>query len=73
MEEGDIEYEVFAKPEPVAKKKKLDEDGNEIDDNDESAAQEEGDPEEKKKPKFVKEDMRWTVTDRKPKNLPQLF
>jgi hypothetical protein len=33
----------------------------------------EGDDGEKKKPAFKVEDWKWTVTDRRPKNLPQLF
>jgi len=37
----------------------------------EAAAEEEGD--EKKAPVFDRTQYKWTITNRKPKNLPQLF
>lgn len=71
-EENEIEYEVFPDPEPVAvAKKPVGEDGEEVEAEPEAAA--DGDDGEKKKPAFKVEDWKWTVTDRKPKNLPQLF
>ena len=33
----------------------------------------EGEEGEKKEPEFKVEDYKWTVTDRKPRNLPQLY
>lgn len=72
IEENDIEYEVFPDPEPVAvAKKPTGEDGEEAEAEPEAPA--DGDDGEKKKPAFKVEDWKWTVTDRKPKNLPQLF
>ena len=65
-EENEIEYEVFPEPEVVEVKKVVGEDGEEI-------PQEETPVEEDKKPKFKPEQYNWTVTDRKSKNLPQLF
>ena len=70
IEENDIEYEVFAAPEVVeVKRRPAGEEGEEGE-----AAEEqppaEGDDGEKKKPTFKVEDWKWTVTDRRPKNLP---
>ena len=61
IEEYEVEYEVFPEPEPVEVKKK--EDGEE----EQPPAQEE------KKPAYRVEDWRWTISDKKPKTLPQLF
>ena len=66
-EENEIEYEIVPEPEiVVAKKRQVGEDGEEIPD-EQPPADEDG---EKKKPTFKVEDWRWTVTDRRPKNLP---
>lgn len=76
IEENEIEYEVFPDPEPVAVKKKPAGEGGEGEGEEPEAAEEppaEGDDGEKKKPAFKVEDWKWTVTDRRPKNLPQLF
>lgn len=77
IEETEIEYEVFPDPEPVAVVKKIvNEDGEEVDADQAEPANEGGEGEEgedKKKPAFRIEDKKWTITDRKPKNLPQLF
>lgn len=76
LREEDIEYEVFPEPEPeVEKPKKYDEDGNEIVDEGEDgdAAAEEENPDEPKVPKFKPEDYKWTVSNRKPFNLPMLY
>mmetsp|Transcript_22762 Transcript_22762/g.21964 ORF Transcript_22762/g.21964 Transcript_22762/m.21964 type:complete len:289 (+) Transcript_22762:1990-2856(+) len=69
MEENEIEYEVFPDPEPVVVQQQFDEDGNPI----EPEVQQEEQEGENKKPKFKPEDFKWTITDGKPKNLPQLF
>jgi len=66
----DDKWEEF--PEPVKeepKKKQLNEDGQE-EAEEEPAAEED---EEKKKPKWNPAEYKWTVTDRRAKNLPQLF
>jgi hypothetical protein len=68
VDETEMEYEVFPEPEPVPVKLK-----NPDDEEEEEPVNEEEDEEEKKKPKFKVEDYKWTITDRKPKNLPQLF
>lgn len=67
IEDIEIEYEQFPEPEPVVIKKPVDGEEEE----EQPPAQEE--EEESKKPKFKKEEYRWTITDAKPKNLPQLF
>lgn len=72
IEENEIEYEVFPDPEPVVvKKKAVGEEGEEAEAAEEPPA--DGDDGEKKKPAFKVEDWKWTVTDRRSKNLPQLF
>lgn len=67
IEEYEVEYEQFPEPEEVEVKKNVNEDGEE---EQQPPAEEEG---EKKAPAFKVEDWKWTITDRKPKNLPQLF
>lgn len=76
LREEDIEYEVFPDPPPVEEKpKKYDEEGNEI--VEEEAPEEnpdgEEDPDAPKMPKFKPEDYKWTVSNRKPFNLPMLY
>jgi len=71
IEDNEVEYEVFAEPEVVeVKKKPAGEEGEEGEPPAEEPPAEEG---EKKAPKFKVEDWKWTVSDRRPKNLPQLF
>jgi hypothetical protein len=65
-EEYEVEYEAFPDPEPAPVVERNDDD-EPVDDIPIA------DEEEKKEPAFKVEDYRWTVTDRKPKNLPQLF
>lgn len=70
IDEAEVEYEVFAAPEVVAKPvRQLNEDGEEVPPEEPPAEGDDG----PKKPTFRVEDHRWTVTDRQPKNLPQLF
>lgn len=69
MEEDDFEYEKFEKKAPVADvQPKLDENGNPI--VEENA---EGQEEGEKKVEWKPEDYQWTICNRKPRNLPQLF
>lgn len=70
IEEQEIEYEVFEPKEEPQKKEKVDGD----DDDDDQAQNNDDDGEEKVK-KFDPRDndAKWTITDRKPKNLPQLY
>lgn len=70
IEESEIEYEVFPEPEVVNVQKKATGDDGEDQDGDGDAAADGGEDDEKKKPVFRVEDWKWTVTDRKPKNLP---
>ena len=71
IEDNEVEYEVFPEPDVVeVKKKPAGEEGEEGEPPVEEPPAEEG---EKKAPAFKVEDWKWTVTDRKPKNLPQLF
>jgi hypothetical protein len=51
------------------KEPELDEDGNPI----EPEEQPEADPEEDSKPKFNPAEFKWSITNRKGRNLPQLF
>ena len=69
IEERDVRYEEFKVQEIVKKEPKYDDDGVLIPE-EEVPAEEEG---EKKAPKFKPEEYGWTITDRCPKNLPQLF
>lgn len=75
LREEDIEYEVFPDPPPVEEKpKKYDEDGNEIvEEEQEEQPPEDEDPDAPKLPKFKPEDYKWTVSNRKPFNLPMLY
>ena len=74
IEDNEVEYEVFAEPEVVEVKKRPagGEDGEEGEPVEEAPA-DGGEDGEKKVPKFKVEEYKWTVTDRRPKNLPQLF
>jgi hypothetical protein len=74
IDENEVEYEVFPEPEIVEVKKKPagGEDGEEAEAEPEAPA-DGGDDGEKKKPAFKVEEYKWTVSDRRPKNLPQLF
>ena len=73
IEEHEVEYEVFEEPEVVqVVKKPVGEDGEEGGEPEQEAPAD-GEDGEKKKPAFRVEDWKWTVTDRRPKNLPQLF
>ena len=67
MEESEVEYEQFPEPPPVEVKRKGE------NEDEEEQEQPPADEEEKQAPKFRVEDYRWTVTDRRPKNLPQLY
>jgi len=67
IEEADIVYEEFPE-EPVPEKKEPAE-GEEEEEQQEPAAEDE----EEKKPEFRVRDYQWTVTDKQPRNLPQLF
>lgn len=63
------EFEEPVKEEP--KPKQLDDDGNPIDEEEaEPAAEDDGEP---KKPKWNPAEYKWTITNRRFKNLPQLF
>lgn len=72
IEEHEIHYEVFPEPEqPVVPEKKAD--GEEDEEEEEPQANADED-EENKKPVFDPSKCGpWTITNRKPKNLPQLF
>lgn len=73
IDESEIEHEVFEKKEEVQViKKQVGEDGEEIEAEQEPPA-DGGEDGEKKAPAFKVEEYSWTVTDRRPKNLPQLF
>lgn len=65
LEEKDQKFEKFEKQEVIVEKKSDEEEQEEV--KDESLN------EEKKVPKFKKEDFTWTISDRNPRNLPQLF
>jgi len=67
IRDDQIEWEKFPEQPVVAEKPKPAEGEEE-----EPPAEEEGDG-EKKAPAFKKEDFQWTVSNRKSKNLPQLF
>lgn len=68
MRDDQIEYEKFPDPPPVEEKKKP-EDGDDDDPVDDPPVEEE-DPDKPKVPVFRKEDYKWTVSNRQPKNLP---
>jgi len=61
IEDYEIQYEEFPEPEQVPVKVKGE---------DEEEEQPPAEEEEQKKPAFKPEEYKWTVTDRKPKNLP---
>jgi hypothetical protein len=63
IEEYEIRYEEFPEPEAVPEKVR----GEGDEEEEQPPAEEE---EEKKQPAFKIEDKKWTITDRKPKNLP---
>mmetsp|Transcript_7196 Transcript_7196/g.12137 ORF Transcript_7196/g.12137 Transcript_7196/m.12137 type:complete len:296 (-) Transcript_7196:59-946(-) len=65
MDEKDLEYEKFPEPDPALNQPKP-----KAEDEEEAPADEEG---EKKAPKYKPEDYEWTITNKHPKNLPQLF
>ena len=65
----DIQYEVFPE-EPVAEVKPKKEGDEEEEEQPPAEEDEDG---EKKAPAFKKEEYSWTISNRKPKNLPQLF
>jgi len=67
IREDQIEWEKFPEA-PVAVEKPKPAEGEE-----EEPPAEDGEEGEKKAPKFKKEDFQWTVSNRKAKNLPQLF
>ena len=68
IEEYEVEWEKFPEPEIPEEKPKPAE-GEEGEEEVPPAEEEE----EKKVPAWKPEDYAWTITDRKPKNLPQLF
>ena len=70
IREDQIVYEKFPEPEPVEEKKKPAE-GEEESGAEQEQPEEDG--EEKKKPAFNPAEYQWTVSDRKAKNLPQLY
>lgn len=67
IESHEVVYEEF--PEPPQAPVKVKGEGDEEDEEEEKPAEEEEEGEEKL-PKFKVEDYKWTVTDRKPRNLP---
>lgn len=70
-EEHEVEYEVFEELEVVhVHKKQPGEDGEGDGEEAQPEAAADGEDGEKKKPTFRVEDWKWTVTDRRPKNLP---
>ena len=71
IDEMDIEFEHFPEPEPKEEKPKGEgEEGEDGEGAGEPEQPPEGEEGENKAPKFRVEDLKWTVTDRKPKNLP---
>ena len=66
--EDHVQYEKFPTPPQVQEKAKT---GDEDEEEEEPPAEEEG--EEPKEPVFKPENFKWTVSNRNPKNLPQLF
>ena len=65
IDEKELKYEEFAKADEAQEKPKV-----AAEEGDEGAQEEDG---EKKAPAFKPEDYRWTIQNREPKNLPQLF
>lgn len=71
---GEDDYEKFPEPEVVVvKPKKVDGDGSDEEEAQQEEVNEDGEEGEKKVPKFEPEKFKWTMSNRKPKNLPQLF
>ena len=66
----DIEWEVFPEIIVVEKPKQYDEEGNEIIEEPPAPLDDE---EANKPPPFNPREFDWTITNRKPRNLPQLF
>jgi hypothetical protein len=64
----EVKYETFEEEQPVVEEKKAE--GAE---GEPPADQPPAEGEAKKKPSFNPKDFTWTATDRRPKNLPQLF
>lgn len=74
VDEHDLEWEQFPEPEVVEEAPKAEgAEGEEGEEGEPPAAEEEGEEGEKKEPSFKPEDYKWTVTDRRPSNLPTLF
>lgn len=71
VDQHELEWEKFEKPpEPEVAEKPEPAEGEEEAEEAPPAEEEDG---EKKEPEFKPEDFNWTVTDRKPINLPTLF
>ena len=75
IDENEVEYEVFEQPEQPSftQKKAGGEEGGDEEPPAEEPPTEGGEEGEKKGPAFKVEDWKWTISDRRPKNLPQLF
>ena len=75
IDENEVDFEVFEKAEQPSftQKKVAGEEGGEEEPPAEEAPPEGGEDGEKKGPAFKVEDWKWTISDRRPKNLPQLF
>jgi hypothetical protein len=71
IDDHELVWEEFPEPEekPAEPEKQYDEDGNEI----VPEPAEDAEEGEKKEPAFKPEDYKWTVSDRKPMNLPTLY
>ena len=67
----EIEWEVFPEIVVVEKPKQYDDDGNSI--HDEPIANQDDDEDANKPPPFEPREFDWTVSNKKPRNLPQLF
>lgn len=71
VEDEEVEYEEFPEPPPVEEKKKEGE-GEGDEDQPEPEPEEEGEGDHKKED-FKVEDYQWTITNKKPKNLVQIY
>ena len=69
IEENDVEYEEFPEPPPVEEKKAEDEGEGEA----EKPKQPEDEGEGEKKDNFKVEEYQWTITNKRPKNLAQVY
>lgn len=69
--QSNIEYEKFPEPVVTVVEKTKPADGEEEEEQQPAAAEE--DEGEKKIPKFQPEKYQWTISNRRPKNLPKLF